>query len=358
MTTTIRFSRSLRGDITFAFGLALAGYVAWLLRNALVLFYVSALFAVVLQPLVQFVGDLRIGRFQPFKKVAVFILLVAVVGGLIAFGFLALPPVIRDLEEFGKEMPERLPGILSSLNRIPLIGRVNFGDFVVRIQDFAAHSATYLLLSLKNWASSLFTIVMGLILTIYFDLEGETAYRWALSFFPPGRRVRLDQTLRRAEVRMGRWLIGQSSLMLILGLTSTVVYVSLHMRYAYALGVLTGLLNIIPVLGSAISIIVALMVAAVDSWGRVLGVAIFYIAYLWLENSFLTPRIMRSSVDLPGLAVIVALLVGSELHGVVGAMVSVPTAVLVAVLLDEYLVNKDTEPAGDLGTTEEHLHSA
>ena len=79
----------------------------------------------------------------------------------------------------------------------------------------------------------------------------------------------------------------------------------------------------------------------------VLGVVIFYVAYLWVENSFLTPRIMRSSVDLPGLAVIVALLVGSELHGVVGAMVSVPTAVLVAVLLDEYLVNKDTEPVAD-----------
>jgi predicted PurR-regulated permease PerM len=56
---------------------------------------------------------------------------------------------------------------------------------------------------------------------------------------------------------------------------------------------------------------------------------------------------MKSSVDLPGLAIIAALLLGSELQGVVGAMVSVPTAVLVAVLLDEYLVNRDPEPSGD-----------
>ncbi len=150
MTTTLRSSRSLRSDITFAFVLALACYVAWLIRSVLVLFYVSALFAVVLQPLVQFVANLRIGRFQPFKRAAIFILLLAVVGGLIAFGFLALPPVIRDLEEFGKEMPERLPGITDSLKRIPLISRVNLSDFMVRIQDFAAHSATYLLLSMKN----------------------------------------------------------------------------------------------------------------------------------------------------------------------------------------------------------------
>jgi predicted PurR-regulated permease PerM len=347
MTTTIRTTRSLRGDITFAFALALAGYVVWLIRSALVLFYVSALFAVVLQPLVQFIANWRIGRFQPFKKVAIFILLLAVVGGLIGFGFFALPPVIRDLEEFGKEMPLRLPPILDRLRNIPLVSRINLADLAERIQDFAGHSATYVLLSLKNWASSLFTIAMGLILTIYFDLEGDTAYRWVLSFFPPLSRTRLDRTLRRAEARMGRWLMGQGSLMLILGLTSTVVYLSLHIRYAYALGALTGLLNIIPVLGSAVCIALALMVAAVDSWGRVLGVAIFYVAYLWVENSFLTPRIMKSSVDLPGLAIIAALLLGSELQGVVGAMVSVPTAVLVAVLLDEYLVNRDPEPSGD-----------
>ena len=140
---------------------------------------------------------------------------------------------------------------------------------------------------------------------------------------------------------MGKWLRGQGSLMLLLGLTSTIVYLFLHVRYAYALGVLTGLLNIIPVLGAAICVALALLVAAVDSWGRVIGVAVFYLIYVQVENSYLTPRIMKNSVDLPGLAVLVALLFGFALEGVVGAMVSVPTAVLVAVLLDEYLVHKD-----------------
>jgi predicted PurR-regulated permease PerM len=346
MTIFVRSSRSLRSDITFAFALALACYVAWLLRKVLVLLYVSALFAVVLQPLVQFVGNLRVGHFQPFRRVSIFILLLAVLGGLVAFGFFALPPVIRDLEEFGKEMPARLPGIMERVRRFPLAEQINLSDFADKIQDFAGHSATYLLLSLRNGASSLFTIAMGLILTIYFTLEGDVAYRWVLSLVPARGRMRLDITLRKAEVRMGRWLIGQGSLMLILGLTSTVVYVSLHVRYASALGVLTGLLNIIPVLGAAVCIVLALLAAAVDSWGRVLGVGIFYIAYLWVENSFLTPRIMKSSVDLPGLAIIVALLLGSELQGVVGALVSVPTAVLVAELIDEYLVSKEPATAG------------
>jgi predicted PurR-regulated permease PerM len=79
----------------------------------------------------------------------------------------------------------------------------------------------------------------------------------------------------------------------------------------------------------------------VDSWGRVLGVAVFYLIYVQIENSILTPRIMRHSVGLPGLAILVALLIGSALAGIVGALVSVPTAALVAVLIDEYLVSKD-----------------
>jgi predicted PurR-regulated permease PerM len=181
---------------------------------------------------------------------------------------------------------------------------------------------------------------MGFILTVYFILEGDHAYAWFLSFFPPQSRERLDNALQRAKVRMDKWLLGQGSLMLILGLLSTAVYLALHIRYAFALGVLTGLLNIIPVLGAAICVALALLVAAIDSWGRVLGVAIFYLVYLQVENSFLTPRIMRNSVGLPGLAILIALLLGSALGGVPGALVSVPTAALVAVLIDEYLVNK------------------
>ena len=112
-------------------------------------------------------------------------------------------------------------------------------------------------------------------------------------------------------------------------------------RYAYALGVLTGALNIIPVVGAAMCIGLALLVAAIDSWGRVVGVAVFYVVWVQVENSFLIPRIMKNRVGLPALAILVALLLGSALAGVLGAMVSVPTAVLVAELVDEYVVQKD-----------------
>ncbi|HEY0308726.1 MAG TPA: AI-2E family transporter, partial [Acidobacteriaceae bacterium] len=79
-------------------------------------------------------------------------------------------------------------------------------------------------------------------------------------------------------------------------------------------------------------------IAALDSWTKMTGVFIFYAIYFQVENAYLTPRIMRSSVNLMGLAVIVALLCGSTLAGIVGALVAVPTAALVAVLMDEYMV--------------------
>ncbi len=333
--------RTLRSDIVFTFALALACYVAWLIRDVLVLLYVSALFAVVLSPLVRFTAGLRIRRWQPFKGSAIFILMLAAVGAIVAFGLLALPPVLRDLQEFTQEMPTRLPGVIAKLKSLPLTQHLDTANISTKLQDFVGSTATYILFSIRDWAGRLFDVTMGFILTIYFILEGDHAYHWFLSFFPNEQRERLDKTLRQAETRMGKWLLGQGSLMLIMGVVSTIVYLSLQVRYAYALGVLTGLLNIIPVLGAAVCIALALLVAAIDSWGRVLGIAIFYLIYLQVENSYLTPRIMKNSVGLPGLAILVALVLGSALEGIIGALVSVPTAVLVAVLLDEYLVRKD-----------------
>ena len=343
MNRTDGNSRDLRADIVFAFGLGVLCYLAWLLRHVLLLLFVSALAAVVLTPIVRATSRFRIGKRRPFRGKAILILLLVVAGALTAFGFLAFPPVIRDLNEAGKEMPQRLPVFLDKLKAIPFANQVNTDAVNEKVQDFISNAATYLLLSIKNWAGAIFSIAMGVILTVYFILEGDIAYRWFLSFFPVEKRARLDAALQRSDIRMGQWLLGQGSLMLILGIASTAVYASLHVRYAYALGVFTGLLNIIPVVGSAISIAVALLVAAVDSWGRVIGVAIFYVIWVQVENSFLIPRIMGTRVGLPGISILVALLIGSELGGVLGAIISVPTAVLVSVLIDEYLIHKGIE---------------
>jgi predicted PurR-regulated permease PerM len=334
-------SRSLRGDITFTFALALGLYLAWFVRDVLVLIYISALFAVVLTPIVNGIMKLRIGSWQPGRAIAVVVLFLAAAACITLFFVFAFPPVLRDLKEFAVELPTRGPQLLSRIRSLPFMQRVDIAALNAKLQDFAANFATYLLFSVRHWASILFDIITGTILTVYFILEGGQAYHWLLSFFPVHQRQRLDKTLARAEIRMGKWLLGQGALMLILGILSTIIFVIFDVRYAYALGVLMGIFNIVPIAGAVITVALALMVAAIDSWGRVLAVAIFYAVYSQIETSFLTPRIMRSSVGLPGLAVIVALLLGAAFDGIMGAMVAVPTAVLVGVLLDEYAVKQE-----------------
>lgn len=333
--------RSLHSEIVFAFALGIGLALAYYLREVVALLYVSALFAVVLMPVVRGVQRLKIGKWSPGRGTAIALLLVGVGGAITLFILFALPPVVRDLREFASELPTRGPQLLSRLKKLPFASRLDVSSLNAKLQDYASNFVTYLITSVSAWAGKVFKIITGAVLTIYFMLEGEHAYNWALSFFPARKRDRLNKTLLRAEVRMGKWLLGQGALMLILGVYSTIVFTLLHIRYSYALGVLMGVFNIIPVIGALISMALVVLAAAMDSWAHVLYALIAYGIYAQVENSYLTPRIMKSSVDLAGLAVIVSLLIGSDLEGVLGAMVSVPTAVLVAVLLDEYAVKRD-----------------
>lgn len=333
---------SQRKNILFFFAAALLLYGAWLAHDELLVIYVSAMFAVVLMPVVVSMQQLRIRQWHPSRALCVIALLVFVFGLLALFFAFAFPPVERDLRAFIDELPARGPLILERLRHVPLLRHVDLSNLNAKFQNIASNMASYVFAFLKVGVGKLFDVVTGIVLTIYFMLEGEGAYALILSMIPQPHRIRLDLTLRRAEQRMGRWLLGQLTLMLLLGVTSLVVFLSLKIRYAYALAVLMGLFNIVPVVGALVSISIVAVVAALDSWGRVVGVLVFMAVYGQIENGFLTPRIMQKSVDLAGLAVMVSLLLGSAIAGVPGAVVAVPTAVLIAVLLQEYVVHEET----------------
>jgi predicted PurR-regulated permease PerM len=330
-----------RAIVLFSFGVAIALYLAYLLHDVLVVIYVSALFAVVLMPLVRGVMKLHIGKWSPGRGMAVLIILLLFTGCLTAFFVFALRPAFKDLREFIRELPQRGPQFFARLQQVPLMHDVDLDALQDKIQDLTANSASYALRFASNGAATVARLLAGAVLTVYFIIEGDQAYAWFLSLFPVERRLRLDQTLARASARMGRWLLGQGTLMLILGVCSTIVFALLHIRYAYALGVIMGLFNLVPVAGALVSVSIVVLVAALDSWGRVAGVLIFYFIYLQIENTWLTPKIMRTRVDLAGLTILIALLIGSSLAGIIGVMVAVPTAVLIAVLLEEYAVHEE-----------------
>ncbi len=279
--------------------------------------------------------------YSPSRGVAIVILIVAVALVLTIFFTTGLPPVLRDLRNVSSDLPHRIPVVVAKLKRFPFADKIGLDTLAARAENAFAATASYLFTSLPNWLSHVFDILTAAFLCIYFMLEGEHAYDFFLSLFPREQRLRLDQTLKKAERKISKWLVGQGLLMLILGISSTIVFGFLHVRYFILLGFLMGLLNIIPIAGGVITILLVAAVAAVDSWTKMAGVLIFYAIYVNVENAVLTPRIMRSSVNLMGLTILVALLLGTALAGVVGALVSVPTAALIAVLLEEYAVRRD-----------------
>jgi predicted PurR-regulated permease PerM len=322
-------------------GVLLLLALAWTLQKEILILYVSALFAVVLMPAVTSITKLNIRGYHPNRAVAIILLIVGVAGVLALFFTTGLPPVLNDLRNFSDELPQRIPDIAAKIKRIPFANRFGVESIAQRAVGALDATAGYLFTNVPLWLSHLFDILTAAFLCIYFMLEGEHAYRFFLSLFPEPQRLRLRNTLRKAERKVSRWLVGQGTLMLILGVSSIIVFGLLHVRYFVLLGFLMGLFNIIPIAGGVITIILAACVAALDSWTKMTGVLIFYLIYVNVENAILIPRIMRSSVNLMGLTVLVSLLLGTALAGVVGALVSVPTAALITVLLEEYAVQKD-----------------
>jgi predicted PurR-regulated permease PerM len=331
---------STRSNILFAVAVFLLLTVAWKLLKELEILYVSALFAVVLMPIVTKITQLKIRGYSPSRGVAIVVMIFAVIGGLSLFLTLGLPPVVRDINGFAHELPQRIPAAVSRIRHIPLATQIGLDQIAAKAENLAGAAGAYIVNAIPEWLSHVFDILTAIFLCIYFMLEGEHAYNFFLSLFPKADRTRVDSTLRKAELKMSKWLFGQGLLMLTLGVCSTIVFGVLHVRYFFLLGVLMGLFNLIPIAGGVITIVLAATVAAFDSWTKMAGVLIFYAIYVNLENAVLTPRIMRSSVNLMGLTVLIALLLGTALAGVVGALVAVPTAALIAVLLDEYAVQK------------------
>jgi predicted PurR-regulated permease PerM len=292
-------------------------------------------------PAVTRITRLNLRGYHPSRAVAIVLLMVGVAGVLAFFFTTGLPPVLRDLRQFSDELPQRIPDIVARLKRVPFVNHFGVEAIAQRIIGAFDATASYLFTSVPLWLSHLVDILTAAFLCIYFMLEGEHAYRFFLSLFPTDQRSRLNSTLKRAERKISKWLVGQGTLMLILGVSSTIVFGLLHVRYFLLLGFLMGLLNIIPIAGAVITVTLAAIVAALDSWSKMAGVLIFYLIYVNVESAILTPRIMRSSVNLMGLTVLVALFLGTALAGVVGALVSVPTAALINVLLEEYAVHKN-----------------
>jgi predicted PurR-regulated permease PerM len=294
---------------------------------------------VVLSPAIGVIQKIRIGGWRPGRGFAiVFLLLMLILTGTLFIVF-ALPPVYRDARQFADDWPHRLASLSEQMRGVPFSKTIDPEALQKYASEIVGGAGGLFL----NLAGGIFGVFTGIILTMYFIVDGERVFHWAVSLFPLDHQARLSATLVRADHRMRNWLIAQSLLMTGLGLASLGVYYLLGLRYFYILAMYAGIANIVPIVGPVSAVVIASTVAALDSPERIFGVVIFHTLYAQFENAFLVPRIMKSTLQLSPLAVIISLTLGGSLAGVLGALVSVPTAALVAVFIDEYMVKRKPE---------------
>lgn len=325
-----------RSDILFFFAVLLALWTAYNVRDVLMLIYVSALFAVVLSPAIGLIQKIRINGWRAGRGFAILLLILVLILAGTIFMVFAFPPIYHDARQFSADWPRHSEELTQEVQRLPFGKKID----PTELQKYAGEivgSAGGLFL---NLAGGVFGIFTAIILTTYFIIDGEQVFLWAISLFPAGQQRRLATALLRANKRMRNWLVGQAIMMACMGLCSLAVYYTLNLRYFYVLALFAGIADIVPIAGPVSALAVAATVAALDSPQKVLFVILFHAVYAQFEAGFLSPRIMRSTLKLSPLAVIIALTLGGSLAGVVGALVSVPTAALVLVLTDEYLVKK------------------
>jgi predicted PurR-regulated permease PerM len=137
-------------------------------------------------------------------------------------------------------------------------------------------------------------------------------------------------------LKVGAWLNGQLFLCLVIGTAVSIMLWALGVPFYYVLGLVAGLGEAVPVLGPIISAIPAVLVAGTVSINKAIMVALLFWGIQSLENNFLVPRVMQRQVGLRTVTVLVALLCGSTLFGFFGALLAVPTAAILHVVIEEY----------------------
>lgn len=177
-------------------------------------------------------------------------------------------------------------------------------------------------------------------------IESETLFDTFVRLFPRQRRAQFAAASRQVTVKVSGWLLGQLLLGVTIGVTAGIGLWLLGVPYFYVLALIAGIGEMIPVVGPILSAIPAVAVALTVSPQKALLVLIFWIVQQQIENHVLVPKILSRQVGVSAVTVIVALLLGGSLLGIVGALLAVPTAAILQVVLQELGAAEPPREAG------------
>jgi hypothetical protein len=175
------------------------------------------------------------------------------------------------------------------------------------------------------------------VITFYYLLEKALIRRVVLEQIHPDKRDRVNRVWEDVEQKVGGWMRGQLFLCLIIGSIAMISYGIIGLRFWPLLGLWAGVTEIIPIVGPWLGGIPAVLIAMTMGWQTAVITACVIFGMQTLENWFLVPRVMRNAVGLTPLTVFVAILAGTQLLGVIGAVLAIPVAATVQVIITDYL---------------------
>jgi predicted PurR-regulated permease PerM len=316
-------------------------WCAYLVRSVLLLLYCSILLAIGFSPIVRLIERqtlLPIGSARFPRWLAILLLYVAILGTLTLIGFLVIPPLVHQAQSLWVALPgmfERAQQFLISKGIIA--EHLTFREAVAKTPGSGGDAAGAIAGAVINVVGGIFGVITILILTFYLLVESAGLRDTFLRLFPKGQRLRVHQAGHEVTLKVSAWLGGQLLLGTIIGGSSAIGLWALGIPFFYVLALLSGIGELIPVIGPVLSAIPALAVASTVSLNKVLFVAIFFAVQQQLENHVLVPRIMSKQVGVSAVTVIASLLIGGSLLGIVGALLAVPTAAILQVVATEVL---------------------
>lgn len=325
--------------VLVAFGLTRALVSA---SSVLVLIVVSMFLAVGLNPSV--VGLQRRGMRRGFAVTAVFLLVLLL---FLVFGLAVAPPLAEQIASFGANLPDYLQQLqqnttVSELNE--RYGLIERAQAYIRSGDLAEQAFGGIVGVGRIIFGAAFSALTVLILTLYFLSSLPSITAGAYSLVPRSRRTRIQLLGDEILGRVGGYVSGAGIVASCAGISTFVFLEMIGLReYALALALLVALFDLIPMIGATLGATVVTVVGLVDSLTIGVACLIFFVVYQQVENYLIYPRVMKRSVDVPPALTVIAALLGGALLGVVGALLAIPTAASLLLIIREVVVPRQEQ---------------
>ena len=321
--------------------LALVALVAllWVAREVLPPFIVAGILAYLLSPLVDELAErLRIRR--PLAALLVFVAVIAGVAAVVWLAGARLNDELRTLSREGPSIIEAVVDRLTGGQTIDLLGQTITSRELGRRIELQVQgelgTPSQAIQAVRVGIELTLQIILVILGLAYMLIDGHTFWQYVLRYVPSEHRAHVDTVSAQIHRVLGRYLRGQLVLIVLMsGVTFVILEWVFHLPYALWIGILTGVLEVIPLIGPFTAGAIACTVGfAQGGPTEAAGLAITYLILRQVEDQLVMPLIVGRAVHVHPLVTIFAVLVGERMGGVLGMILGVPVAAALKVVLD------------------------